>query len=281
MCFCHSHHEKSMNKVVPKLIVVSLDGFRWDYLNIVKSKGIQTPNFEKLIQEGVSVKGGLKNVYITKTFPNHYTIVTGRFEENHGMVANSFFDPLFNEPFSLSYKDNKDKKWWDGESGTPVMPIWKVNELCGCHDKCECDRKSGTVFWPGSEADELHATYFLKYNESLPFKDRVNILIKWFTQKDPINLGFLYFNEPDTIGHKYGPFSNEVAEMISQIDTYLGYLLSQLEHHGLLESSDLIITSDHGMMEQKETIYLADYVNTSYFDVYSSSPVLHIYPHSS
>ena len=281
LCSSHPHHGKSENHDIPKLIIISLDGFRWDYLDIAKNNGIKTPIFDKLIQEGVTVKNGLENAFVTDTLPNHYTIVTGRYLEKHGMVANNFFDPLFNESFFTSKENKNDVKWWNGESGTPVVPIWKVNELCGCTTECECKRKSGTIQWPGSEVEELQASYFTILNKSISFEKHVEKLLKWFTQEeDPINFGLFYFHEPDEVGHKHGPFSNEVAQMIGRLDTNLGYLLSQLKYHSLLETSDLIVTSDHGMMEHKNTIYMNDYVNTSLFDVYSISPVLHIYPHS-
>ena len=34
----------------------------------------------------------LKPVFPTKTFPNHYSIATGMYVENHGLIGNQFFD---------------------------------------------------------------------------------------------------------------------------------------------------------------------------------------------
>ena len=276
---CHPHHEKEHSKKAPKLIVVSFDGFRWDYLKIVKERGIETPNFDRMMKEGASIKGGLKNVFITKTFPNHYSIVTGRYEEKHGMVANNFFDPLFNETFDLSAADAVKAKWWDGKSGTPVEPIWKLNERCGCDDHCKCTRKSGSIFWPGSQVETMSPTYFFKYNASMPFEERVKVLVGWFLREEhPINFGLLYFNEPDASGHAFGPLSAEVASKIGELDKVLGFLLQQLEHNHLINSTNLIVTSDHGMLATPKIIYLSDHVDTSLFKHYSSNPVFHIFP---
>lgn len=277
---CHPHHDQpSPQNNIPKLIIVSFDGFRWDYLDIVKEQGLQTPNFDRMMLEGASVAGGLKNVFITKTFPNHYSIVTGRYEDEHGMVANNFFDPQFNESFEITSDDAKDLKWWDGKSGIAVEPIWKVNERCGCKETCECDRKSGSIFWPGSDVTDLHPTYFFKYNNSMPFKQRVKKLIEWFTQHDhPINFGLLYFNEPDFTGHEFGPLMPETAIKITELDTILGYLLSLLEKNHLINTTNLIVTSDHGMLSQDHYIYLDDHINTTLFTIYSSSPVFHVIP---
>ena len=93
---CISHGD------VPLLLLVSFDGFRWDYLLKAKNSGKSTSNFDNLIQNGVFVEEGVKNVYITKTFPNHFSIVTGLYEENHGIVANNFFDPGKNEEIAIN-----------------------------------------------------------------------------------------------------------------------------------------------------------------------------------
>jgi len=54
-----------------QVLLISLDGFRWDYLN----KG-NTPNLDQLIAEGVHVEK-VKNAFATLTMPNHWTLVTG------------------------------------------------------------------------------------------------------------------------------------------------------------------------------------------------------------
>ena len=52
------------------LILISIDGFRWDYFDKV-----ETPNLDKIINGGVKAEG-LKTSYPSKTFPNHISIVT-------------------------------------------------------------------------------------------------------------------------------------------------------------------------------------------------------------
>lgn len=54
----------------PPLLLVSFDGFRADYL-----KTFPMTNLTRFYSRGVLVKE-LNNVFITKTFPNHYTLVT-------------------------------------------------------------------------------------------------------------------------------------------------------------------------------------------------------------
>lgn len=97
---------------VPLLLVVSFDGFWYQYLSLYN-----TPNIQALAAEGVRAEY-MKNVYVTKTFPNHFTLATGLYEESHGIMGNSMYDPALNETFDLS---NTDPRWWDNGQ---VVPIW-------------------------------------------------------------------------------------------------------------------------------------------------------------
>ena len=115
------------------LILVSLDAFRWDYL-----EKAPTPNLHALARRGVRAQA-LIPVFPAKTFPNHYTIVTGLYPEHHGIVGNSILDPPTHRRFDRSNTTEVgDAMWWGGE------PIWVTAERSGRH--------AGTMFWPGSEA---------------------------------------------------------------------------------------------------------------------------------
>lgn len=67
------------------LIMLSLDGFRWNY-----PAYMNTPTLDSLQKAGVKAQS-LKASFPTKTFPNHYTIATGLYPDNHGIVLNSFY----------------------------------------------------------------------------------------------------------------------------------------------------------------------------------------------
>lgn len=55
-----------------KVLVISMDGFRWDYINQVA-----TPNFDAFAAAGTQAQY-INNTFITKTFPCHYSIATGK-----------------------------------------------------------------------------------------------------------------------------------------------------------------------------------------------------------
>ncbi|XP_076802715.1 ectonucleotide pyrophosphatase/phosphodiesterase family member 5-like [Clavelina lepadiformis] len=252
LLFCHCQK-------TPKVLLISFDGFRWNYLN-----RIDTPNFDKLIKSGVKAKW-LQDVFVSQTFPNHYTLATGLYEENHGIVANKFYDPKLNEFFSYHVKaDVTSSKFWGGE------PIWVTNQIQG--------RTSGVFFWVGSEAPikGIFPTVYKNYNKTFPWKQRVDTVVEWLANKPVgqsnqllnITLALLYFPQPDIDGHKYGPESPEVTEMIGQCDSITGYLLDKLSENNLYEDVNIIITSDHGMasLDKKRTVALLPYINITKVD---------------
>lgn len=258
----------------PRVLLISFDGFRWDYLSRSETKD-HTPNFHRIMNDGVYAKRGVKNAFITKTFPNHYTIVTGLYEESHGIVGNIMYDPVLNETFNIyNVTQERSPKWFDNGG----EPIWVTNQL---QDTCNC-RKTGIVFWPGDSASVKGVLpyRYLLYDNSMKNKTRVDTMVKWFTDKYPVNLGLLYFEEPDAYGHKFGPDSPQVNEMIIGLDGVVGYLLDELKMKGILDSTDIIITSDHGMASTPNTtvINLDDHISLNDYRIFSSNPIGNILP---
>jgi ectonucleotide pyrophosphatase/phosphodiesterase family protein 5 len=94
----------------PIILVVSYDGFRYNYFD--KNA---TPNMNKVRTSG-SYAEYMKNVFITKTFPNHHSIATGVYPEVHGILANDVYDPDYGRV--LNYSD----EFWHFSDA--VVPIW-------------------------------------------------------------------------------------------------------------------------------------------------------------
>jgi alkaline phosphatase D len=44
----------------------------------------------------------------SKTFPNHYTLVTGLYPDHHGIVSNTIGDSIIGERFTMSADTAKD-----------------------------------------------------------------------------------------------------------------------------------------------------------------------------
>ncbi|XP_071334838.1 ectonucleotide pyrophosphatase/phosphodiesterase family member 5 [Trachinotus anak] len=249
----------------PKLLLVSFDGFRWDYVDRVP-----TPNFHSLMDEGVTVDK-VENAYITKTFPNHYSLVTGLYAETHGIVANEMYDPTLNQSFSMETDSIYDSRWWE-----EAVPLWVTIQKAG--------GRSGAAMWPGSDV-KIHGMFpnqFLSYNASVSFETRVERIVEWFSapKEEAVDFGVLYWEEPDESGHNLGPQSSLMDVVIAGIDEKLGFLINELKKAGLYEQVNLIVTSDHGMTQlfTDNIIELDEYVSRDLYTWVDKSPVVGILP---
>ncbi len=227
-----------------KLLLVSFDGFRHDYL----SKA-ETPNFDALIQQGV-ISEGLIPIFPSKTFPNYYAIATGLYPENNGFVGNSMYDPEVDARFSMSNRDAvENPDWYQGE------PIWNTVEKNG--------KKAGTMFWVGSETpiQNMRPTHWKSYEGSMPDSARIDSVIKWLTygNEKEVDFATVYFSFVDGVGHRYGPNSPLIIEAIKRADDLVGYLTQRMSESELTENTNLMIVSDHGMAEvSRERIVALD-----------------------
>jgi predicted AlkP superfamily pyrophosphatase or phosphodiesterase len=215
----------------PTVILVSLDGFRTEYL----SRGF-TPVLTSLASKGISAKY-MRPVFPSLTFPNHYTIVTGLYPESHGIVANIFHDPKLNDTFVyIDSVKNAESKWWGGE------PLWVTARKQGLI--------SATMMWPGSEAaiQNVRPNYYVKYNGSMSLEERIDGVLGWLDLRKSRRPNFitLYASDVDSKGHTDGPYSKAVNTSLSLVDSMIGRLISGLESRGIQDAVDLIIVSDHG-----------------------------------
>jgi predicted AlkP superfamily pyrophosphatase or phosphodiesterase len=216
----------------PYIVLVSFDGFRADYLDRYPA-----PNFQRVVRRGVRAEG-LVPVFPSKTFPNHYSIVTGLYAEHHGLVANSFYDPARGESYSISNRDAvMDGSWYRGE------PIWVTAERQGM--------VAASYFWVGSEADVagVRPTFWKPYDGAVPNEARVDSVLAWLRlppARRP-HVVTLYFSEVDDAGHRHGPDAPELGAAILNVDRALGRLLDGLDAlpHG--RAVTLVLVSDHGM----------------------------------
>lgn len=232
---------------LPVTILISIDGFRADYLD----RGI-TPNLSRLAAEGA--RGKLRPSFPTKTFPNHYAMVTGKRPDNHGIVGNNMIDPRRpGEKFSLGDpKQSLDPFWWD-----QAEPAWVTAEKAGV--------RSATMFWPGSEVaiGAARPADWLRYDRHVGYQQRIETILDWMRRPASIRPAFLtlYFEAVDDAGHRFGPDSAEVNAAIADIDRRIGTLVAGLAELG--QPARLLIVADHGMRatDESRVIQLADLID--------------------
>ncbi len=257
------YHKKDQAKSKPYLIVLSLDGFRWNYPEEAK-----TPVLDSLKKAGVFAE--MIPSFPSKTFPNHYTIATGLYPDHHGIVMNQFYAPGLKKYYSVSNRKSvRNGVFYGGE------PIWNTARKQGV-----C---SATLFWVGSEANiqKMHANYWYPYNQKLPFASRIDSVAHWLSLPKKVrpHLIMWYYPEPDGTGHHYGPHSKQVIQMLEQLDTWLGKFFTTMRRLPNFKQLNFIITSDHGMqtLSPKREIILDKHVDTADLKIISgSNPVFNI-----
>jgi predicted AlkP superfamily pyrophosphatase or phosphodiesterase len=229
---CAPHAPHRADSAYAPLILISIDGYRADYLE----RG-HSPTLAALAVEGVRAQS-LRPAFPTLTFPNHYTMVTGLYPDHHGIVNNRMIDPAIAVPFV--YKDAAtidNPAWWGGE------PLWVSVEKQGKH--------AATVFWPGTDVaiEGVRPERWLHFDAALNADARVAQALDWIDLPEPRRPAFvtIYFDQIDHAGHTYGPDSPELDATLAQIDASLSHLLDGLKQRGLAESANLVIVSDHGM----------------------------------
>ncbi|KVV15361.1 ectonucleotide pyrophosphatase/phosphodiesterase [Flavobacterium sp. TAB 87] len=234
----------------PYVVLVSLDGFRWDYY-----KYFDTSNLEKIAAEGVKAKS-MKPSYPTKTFPNHYSIATGLYPDHHGIVNNNFYDPFTKLPFALSTSAKNNPDFYGGN------PIWNVAEEQGI--------KTASFYWPGSDTGTKSPSIYKKYDDRVPYETRIDTVIKWLQlpEAQRPHLITLYFDEPDHTGHVYGPLSKENKEMVAKMNAIVGELTRKLDALPIGKEINLIIVSDHGMTDitDNKKVIISNYLKESWVE---------------
>ncbi len=231
----------------PPVLLVSLDGFRPDYLTL----GI-TPNLARMTAQGVQAEW-MTPSYPSLTFPNHYTIVTGKRPDHHGIVHNSMRDAELGK-FSLGNREAvTDGRWWGGE------PIWVTVEKAGL--------RAGTMFWPGSEAaiGGVQASHWKMFDAKMPMAERVDTVLGWLAEPEATRPRFstLYFEAVDSAAHEHGPESAQAHAAIAEVDAAIGRLLEGIDTLGLAEALNLVVVSDHGMatVTPDQFVVIEDMVN--------------------
>lgn len=250
----------------PSVLLVSFDGFRYDYIDKHDLK-----NFKAFRVEG-SAAEGLIPCYPSLTFPNHYSIVTGMYPQNHGLVDNNFYDSSLNLTYSISNRKLvEDPRFYGG------TPLWTLAKRAGM--------KTASYFWVGSEITDrsIGPDIFFPFDGKVLFTQRIDSVVSWLKRKDDERPRFItmYFNEPDHITHDKGPNSPEAHQILLKMDSVLGYLMNGLSE--VKTPVNTILVSDHGMADlvfADETFVFCDElydIKSTRIKTVPSSGLAHLY----
>jgi len=258
----------------PTTIIISLDGFRADFL----LRGL-TPRLNAFIREGVSPLYMLPS-FPSVTFPNHYTLATGLYPESHGIVGNTFWDPALQSEFYYTDPNRSlDPKWWMGE------PFWVTAEKQGI--------RTAIHMWPGSEAHILgiEPSFVDKYNGAEKLPKKVDRILEFLDKPGKENPNAdvadmrpqviaAYVPNVDADGHTYGPNSTEIRKTIKSADDLLDQIFKGLEERNLTHIVNVIVVSDHGMAttDTSRLVQLEDLVDMNKIEHTDGWPLVGLRP---
>ena len=245
----------------PYVILISADGFRYDYAEKYKAEHLQA-----LANEGVTAASMIP-CFPSVTFPNHYSIVTGLYPSHEGLVDNSFYDRNLHKFYNFHSKTANDSVWYK------ATPLWVLAE--------QQQMLTASFYWVGSEAQikGIRPTYYYNYNEKIGINQRIHTVVNWLKlppESRPHLITF-YFPQVDHEGHKHGPNSAEVASAVHFVDSAVYELTKAVGATGL--KVNFIFVSDHGMTTPDivNTIKMPAAIDTSKFIVSDHGLMIDLY----
>ena len=249
----------------PYLILISIDGFGRDFQDLT-----DTPALDRIANSGVRADA-LVPVFPALTFPNHYSIATGLYPANHGLVGNRFPSKDRRSYYSLRDRETvEDGSWYHGE------PIWVAAEKSGM--------VSAAFFFVGTEADigGVRLSYWNSFDESISGKRRVDQMLDWLAMPDDKrpHLLMLYFEHVDTATHRGGPGSQRSISSIKQVDGYIGRLLAGIDRMSIADDVYVVVVSDHGqaaVISDAEPFVIDTVVNIDGLTVVNHGSVAFLY----
>ncbi|MCH8226975.1 MAG: alkaline phosphatase family protein [Proteobacteria bacterium] len=229
----------------PYLVLISIDGFRWDYPDLYP-----TPAIDRIAERGLKAEA-MQPAFPTLTFPNFYSIATGMLPAHHGLVANEFPGEETGSWYNYKTRSTvQDGSWYLAE------PIWVTAEKQGM--------VTAAYFFVGTEADVrgVRPTHWRKFNTEDSGEQRVRQVLKWLAEPAEVrpHLITLYFEEVDDYAHWYGPGSPQSIESISRVDEQIGQLLDGIEKLPFAEDVYIVLVSDHGqaLYQKQKPVFILD-----------------------
>ena len=215
----------------PYLILISIDGFGAD----ARARA-DTPALDSLAARGVTA-AAMQPAWPSLTFPNHYSIATGLYPSEHGIVGNNF--PSQDREGWYSLRDRnavENAEWYDGE------PIWVSAEKAGM--------VTASYFFVGTEApvQGIRPTYSYLFDVDVSGMTRVEKVLEWLALPDEQrpHMISLYFQYVDDQSHYHGPDAAETRAMITEVDGYVAKLLDGIDELPIRDQVYIIVVSDHG-----------------------------------
>ena len=234
------------------VLLIGVDGFRYDYADQYQAR-----NLLALRGKGAGVR--TRSMMPSSTFPNFYSMATGLSPDRHGIVAMHFYDRGMRARFDYNVNGD-DGRFYRGD------PIW--NRV-----------KTGVYFWPGSAAEinGKRPWQWFPYNAKTTHEEKIKTVLGWLAlpEAERPRLAMIYFADVDEAAHRYGVESAETRAAVQKVDESVGRLLE--EAGKAAPGVDVVVVSDHGMIDVNTSVDLAKEANLEGFTVGGEFSMLMLY----
>ncbi|XP_071111411.1 glycerophosphocholine cholinephosphodiesterase ENPP6-like [Haliotis cracherodii] len=251
-----------------KLLLILLDGFRWDYFD----QGLNLPAFTEIFRRGVRAQQ-LVPAYPPVSYPNHYTLLTGLYVESHGFVGNEMYDVTTGKTYS---------PWFDNLTAADRSFMYDDSEPLWI-SAVKQNKRVYMFHWVGCEVtiQGRQPTYCRRHTD-VPsiddFRRDLDDSVDLFLNSSA-DLAVVYHEKVDDDGHRYGPMTSKVNSAIQEVDEELGRMLKKLASPDLGDTVDVMIFSDHGMttISPSQVVNVSSVLPTSSVDVILNGYGSHVY----
>ncbi|KAF3986309.1 hypothetical protein FT663_04588 [Candidozyma haemuli var. vulneris] len=243
----------STHDFYPTTILVSLDGFHPHYISPQR-----TPALHNMMVNDYGAPY-MTPAFPSSTFPNHWTLITGLYPSEHGIVGNTFYDPKLKKQFvNTDPVKGLDADFWKGGEA-----IWTTTFKQGV--------KSAVHMWPGSEVPGIGENGPMevdKFNGTELLTSKIDRVMGWIDREDihkRPELLLTYVPTIDQYGHKFGISGPELTDALKYVDDFITLMIQEIKSRNLEDIVNLVVVSDHGMAptSNDRLLFLDDVVDLS------------------
>lgn len=246
----------------PYLILISADGFRYDYITKYGAT-----NLQRFSSDGVQAES-MKPSFPSVTFPNHYSVATGMYPSHHGIVYNQFYDRNKKASYNMADRKAVEQGGWYGG-----IPLWVLAEQQGM--------VTASYHFVGTEApiQGIYPSYWYVFSNKIDIDRRIATVGNWLRlpEAERPHLITFYMSNTDDAGHHYGPEAPQTRDAVQFVDAAIGKLVAEVQQTGL--PVNFIFLADHGMAAV-DTVFRLDpsaVIDTAKFILRGGGTSLHVY----
>ena len=247
------------------VVLISVDGFRPEFYT---EAHWPAPNLKMMREKGVHARG-VRGVFPSVTYPSHTTLITGAMPARHGIFYNAPFEPdgqtgrwywesknITTETLwgAVRKKGGKSASFiWPVSVGAPVdynIPeVWTLEDDYGRIEPMR-DNES-----PKGLLRELEKNVLGQMNEDtfngdyLNREDRTGEMAAYVLGKYKPELTTVHLIATDHFQHEQGREGEKVHLAIAAIDRAIGKIIEAADRAGILDSTTIIVTGDHGFVD--------------------------------